>query len=86
MSYEIYPSARKHGVADQAMVHAIEHALLVFDSEDDDRRLYLGPDSAANLLEVVTLLRDDDVELVIHAMLMQSKYEPLLRGLGESDA
>ena len=86
MRYEIHPSARKHDVADDEIVHAVEHALGVFDYEDDDRRLYLGPDRAANLLEVVTVMRADNTELVIHAMPMQSTYEPLLRGLGEPDA
>ena len=48
--------------------------------------LYLGPDRAANLLEVVSVLRDDGTEIVIHAMRMRPKYEPFLRGEGESDA
>jgi hypothetical protein len=85
MRYEIHPSARKHDVEDADIVHAIEHALAVLDYEDDDRRLHLGPDGAARMLEVVTLVQDDDAELVIHAMPMQPKYEPLLRGLGEPD-
>ena len=48
--------------------------------------LYLGPDRSANLLEVVSVLRDDGSEIVIHAMRMRAKYEPFLRGEGESDA
>ena len=86
MDYEIHPSARKHGIAAEDILHALAHALGVFEYEDDDRVLHLGPDGAANLLEVVTVARDDDTELVIHAMPMQPKYEPLLRGLGEPDA
>jgi hypothetical protein len=85
MERRIHPSARKHGVSDEDILHAIDHALVIEAYEDDVRLLYVGPDSAANLLEVVTVVDQDDDELVIHAMPMQAKYEPLLRGLGEPD-
>ena len=49
-------------------------------------RLYLGPDRAANLLEVVAVARENGSEIVIHAMRMRAKYEPFLRGEGDSDA
>lgn len=41
------------------------------------RALYLGPARSADLLEVVTVVRDDE-ELVIHAMKMRPKYRRLL--------
>ena len=47
--------------------------------------LYLGPDRAGNLLEVVSVLRDDETEIVIHAMHMRRIYEPYLREMGEAD-
>lgn len=47
--------------------------------------LYIGPDRAANLLEVVSVVREDGSEIVIHAMRMRAKYEPFLRGEGDSD-
>jgi hypothetical protein len=53
---EIRGSARKHGVADEDIEQAVEHALVVADL-DSDKVLYLGPDHAANLLEVVVVLR-----------------------------
>lgn len=82
----IHPSARKHGVDDDDILHAIRLALLVQLHDDDVRVLYLGPDRAANMLEVVSLLEEDeDRELVIHAMAMTAKYQPLLRGLGDTD-
>lgn len=84
---EIHPSARKHGVADDDIVHAVEHAVVVADADDDlDKALYLGPDRAGNLLEVVTVVRLAEPDLVIHAMPMRSTYAPLLGGLGGSDA
>lgn len=44
--------------------------------------LYLGPDRAANLLEVVIVERDDGTELAIHAMRMRKRYEALLPPVG----
>mgnify|MGYP003119898086 CR=1 FL=1 len=86
MRYEIQHTARKHGIDDDEILHTIQHALVVRDY-GDNRTLYLGPDRAANLLEVVAILLDvAEVELVIHAMPMRPKYQPLLRGLGDPDA
>jgi hypothetical protein len=86
MRYRIHHTARKHGIDDADIRHAIEHALAVEEYEDADRVLYLGPGRAANMLEIITLAVDEEVELVIHAMPMRPKYRPLLRGLGEPDA
>ena len=82
---EIYGSARRHGVSDVDIEHAVEQAL-VAGEQDDGKVLYLGPDRAGNLLEVVSVLRDDGSEIVIHAMRMRRIYESLLRGTGQTDA
>lgn len=74
---EVHPSARKHGLADEDIEHAMRHALAI-DDQTDDTRLYVGPSRSADLLEVVTIVRDDDCELVIHAMKMRPKYRRLL--------
>jgi hypothetical protein len=76
---EIHPSAGKHGITDEDIDHAVEHAMMI-DDQDDDTRLYLGPARSANLLEVVTIVRDDGSELAIHAMTMRAKYQRLLPG------
>lgn len=76
---EIHSSARKHGVADEDIEHAIDNVMSI-DDQDDDTRLYLGPARNADLLEVVTIVRDDGSELVIHAMKMRPKYRRLLPG------
>jgi len=61
------------------MVHAVEHAVAVEDvGEDPDRWLVIGPDRAANLLELVVLVTDDGSQLIIHAMPMRPKYRRLL--------
>lgn len=76
---DVHPSARKHGIVDEDIEHAATHAMAIEDS-DDDTRLYLGPSRSADLLEVVTIVRDDGSELAIHAMKMRAKYQRLLPG------
>lgn len=76
----IHTSARKHGVADADIRHAIDHAFVIEDiGEDPDRWLVLGPDRAANMLEVVVLITVEGTQLAIHAMGMRPTYERLLR-------
>lgn len=82
---EVYQSARRHGIADEGTLHAVEHALAVGE-QDDGKVLYLGPDRAGNMLEVVAVACDDGSEVVIHAMRMRPTYEPFLRGEGDNDA
>jgi hypothetical protein len=53
---------------------------MAIEDQDDDARLYLGPARSAELLEVVTIVRDDGSELAIHAMRMRSEYQRLLPG------
>ena len=75
---EIHGSTRKHGVDDEDIHHAIDHALLIEDAgEDPDRWLVIGPDRAGNLLEVV-VLTTPDTHLAIHAMALRAKYRRLL--------
>ena len=76
---EIHESARSHRVADQDILHAIDHALATEDAgEDPDRWLIIGPDTAANLLEVVVMITAEDNQIAIHAMPMRDKYARLL--------
>jgi len=76
---EVHDAARKHGVADEDIQHAVDHALVLEDvGEDPDRWLVIGPDRAGNLLEVVVLVTVEGSELAIHAMAMRAKYARLL--------
>ncbi len=76
---DIHPSARRHGIADDDMLHAIEHSMVVEDlGEDPDRWLVVGPDRAANLLEVVVLITAEGDEMIIHAMPLRTLYRKLL--------
>ena len=75
---EIHSSARRHGVDDLDIQHAVAHSLAIEDiGEDPDRWLVIGPDRAGNLLELVVLV-DQRGEIAIHAMALRPKYRKLL--------
>jgi hypothetical protein len=76
---EIHRAARKHGIADEGIEHAVEFAMAI-DDQDDDISFDLGPSRSAGLLEVLTIVRDHRSELAIHAMPMKVKYQRLLPG------
>ena len=81
---DLYDSARKHGVDAADIRHAVEHALVA--AEDDEGKvLYLGPDRAGNMLEVVSVTRAEETEMVIHAMRMRRIYKTLLRDTGDTN-
>ena len=76
---EIHPSARRHAVGDEDMLHAVDFAMAIEDlGEDPDRWLVVGPDRSANLLEVVVLMTHDGDQIIIHAMPLRSIYRRLL--------
>ena len=76
---EIHRSARRHGVDDDDITHAIAHRLVIDDlGEDPDRWLAIDPDRAGNLLEIVVLISTNGNEIAIHAMPMRPKYRKLL--------
>ena len=62
----VQDSAHKHGIADADIAHAITHHLYAGDIAGEEeppwRVLYLGPDRAGNLLEVVVVERHDGSE------------------------
>jgi len=75
---EVAESARKHGVSDEDIDHAVRNPLRMVPSEGRD--LVIGADRAGRLLEVVVL--DDDPReepVVIHAMPLRPKFHHYLR-------
>ncbi|MEI8148898.1 MAG: hypothetical protein WCG62_07450 [Actinomycetes bacterium] len=80
---DILASAKKHGIADEDIRHAVANALSVDEVDEDPiRYLILGPDTVGNLLEIVVLDRPNG-PCVIHAMKMREKYRSLLPKAGE---
>ena len=68
----IAPSARKHGVADEAIVHTFNNPIR---SEDLDEGLLMlvGPDHAGNLLEIGVVVADEG-PVIVHTMPARPKY------------
>lgn len=60
-------SARKHGVADEDMAHALRIPVHVFDL-DGGLSLVTGPDRAGSLIEVGFVVAVDGVIVIVHAM------------------
>ncbi|HEY2300807.1 MAG TPA: hypothetical protein VGH66_02890 [Acidimicrobiales bacterium] len=63
----IFQSARRHGVSDEDILHALRQQRFA-DEVTEDRWLILGPDRAGNILELIVLTPADEEPVVIHAM------------------
>lgn len=78
VAVEIRPSARKHGVSDDDIRHAIDNATAAITRpEQPDFTMLIGPDASARLLEV-GIIETDDQDYVIHAMTARNKYLAML--------
>ncbi len=58
--------ARKHGVSDDAIIHAFRNAIQV-DEIDEGMTMLVGPDRAGNLLEIA-FVRVEGEPVIVHAM------------------
>lgn len=65
-------SARRHGVTDDDMLHALRNAMRQFD-HDEGVTILLGPDRASRLLEV-GIVRVSDATIIIHAMTARARF------------
>ncbi len=67
----IVPSARKHGVHDDDILHAYRHPMRVF--QMDDLVMLVGPSRSGLPLEIgVTRAHEGDI--IIHAMPARAKF------------
>jgi len=69
----VAPSARKHGIDDQDMLHTLAHPLRVFDLDDGFTMLLVGADTAGRLLEV-GVVEGDTALVIVHAMPARQKF------------
>lgn len=67
----IAPSARKHGVTDQDMLHAYANPIRVFDL-DDGLTMLVGGGVVGNLYEV-GVVEATTGSVIVHAMLARDK-------------
>jgi len=70
--------ARKHGVADEDIWHAIRNMTHTV-SESDELIMVIGPARGGSPLEVGILGPDSDDPVVIHAMPLRPKFQRFLR-------
>lgn len=68
----VLQSARRHGVADDDVLHAHRHPLRAFDL-DDGLVMVIGPDRSGRLLEVGVAVADG-LTFLVHAMPARAKY------------
>lgn len=77
---EVTDSARKHGIADDDILHAWEHALRTIETEQygEERLIVIGSDRHGTLLELVAVPADKPTR-IIHADRLRPKFYDLLR-------
>jgi hypothetical protein len=74
----VLPSARRHGIPDEDIEHAVRTATVVEEiDEDPTRYLLIGPDRSGNLLELIVMDRPQG-PAIIHAVPLRAKYRRLL--------
>jgi hypothetical protein len=66
-------SARKHGVSDDAIVHAFNNPVRVEDL-DEGLVMLVGPDHAGNLFEI-GVVASGEGPVIVHAMPARPKYQ-----------
>jgi hypothetical protein len=77
----VHPSARRHGCTIEDISHAVDMALYedVLDEDNDPPKLlFIGPDAAGNLLELIGGVVENDDLLIWHAMRCRAGYLALL--------
>jgi hypothetical protein len=78
VAVEVLPAARKHGISDDDIRHAVTNALAAITTpERPDVTMLIGPDRTTRLLEIGILAADDN-DYVIHAMPARPKYLNLI--------
>lgn len=70
---DIEASARKHGVLNEDMLHALRHHWRAFETDDPAVTMFIGPSRTGEPLEV-GVVSDEDGTAVIHAMGARAKF------------
>ena len=70
---DIAASARKHGVTDEDMRHALKHYWAVHSTDDPSVAIYIGPSMSVQPLEIV-MVQDSEGAVIIHAMPARRKF------------
>ena len=71
----ITESARRHGWADEDILHAYRQPIRIWPNADDDMDMIIGPiRSAAEMLELGVVTASDGTPVIVHAMTARPKY------------
>lgn len=71
--------ARKHGVTDEDIWHAIRNAMVQVTNDDEDFTMLIGPAGDGQLLEIGIVGLDSEDPVVLHAMSLRPKFHPFLQ-------
>lgn len=74
---EIADSARKHGISDEDIHHAVDHPVAPI-AVSTDRIFFIGATQTGELLELVVVDPDGDNPAVIHADICRPKFHRYL--------
>lgn len=69
----IAASARRHGIADEDILHAYRQPILMWDVEEGMRML-VGPSLAAALIEVGVVGASDGTPVIVHVMAARRRF------------
>jgi hypothetical protein len=70
---DIEASARKHGVTDEDMLHALRHHWRAFETDDPAVTMFIGLSRRAEPLEV-GVVTDEDGTAIIHVTRAREKF------------
>ena len=83
VAVEVLPSARKHGIPDADIRHAVNNAFgAITTPTQPDFTMLIGPDAASRLLEIGVVSADEN-DYVIHAMPARRKYLEMINQRGD---
>lgn len=72
MSTSILPSARRHGISDEAILHAYRNAFMAY-PQPGGLTILVGDDGFGRLLEI-GVDRTSERDVIVHAMLARNRY------------
>jgi hypothetical protein len=70
--------ARKHGLPETDVLHAVRNAVRRIEM-DEDLTMLIGPAGDGGLLEIGVLDLDGDDPVVVHAMALRAKFYRFLK-------
>lgn len=74
MNHIIAPSAYRHGVTEEDILHAFRRPVRIWPDIDDGLDMLVGPSRSAALLEIGIVVADDGTQIIVHAMQARTKF------------